>query len=104
MPDMRSFRVNDHPHSSREIGGRTDKQQVHHEIVLAQNELREARGRVLEASTESQILEIVTFLRRVGVYLERANQACAGWTTSYANKSSAARRAREHRAVSRSTE
>ena len=90
MPGEQGKHVNGSRAAAVALGDGNDREQVYNQIVLAQNELREARGRVLEARSEYQVHEIVTFLRRVGVYLERADHACTCWTKSYAKTASAA--------------
>lgn len=56
---------------------------VHRHIVLAAHELREARGRALEARTAAQIGDIPSYLRRVRTYLSRANRLLEEWSSAF---------------------
>ena len=65
----------------------TDRNTVHRDILLAQHELREARGRVLEARTGEEVLAVLSYLKRVLCYLDRAHKSCAAWTNREADVS-----------------
>jgi len=66
----------------------TDRNAVHRNILLAQRELREARGRVLEAKTGEEIVAVLSYLKRVFLYLDRAHESCTAWTCREAEVSS----------------
>jgi hypothetical protein len=64
-----------------------ERSEIFHRIVAAQQELLQARGRVLEARTGSDVAEVRRILGLAREILDHAQADCARWVSPVAAKS-----------------
>ena len=79
-PKQQSERRTDETQAPMSLRDPRERSEVFHEIVAAQQELLQARGRLLEATTDSDVAEVLASLDRVHHAVARAHEGCARWT------------------------